>query len=64
MKNNPIGYEPGMKDGYIQPPYVLEDGDRINDFYLEPVLFHNENGPNIGVTTQSQIGRASCRERV
>ena len=51
MKKNPIGYEPGMKDGYIQPPYVLEDGDRINDFYLEPVLFHNENGPNIGVTT-------------
>lgn len=51
MKKNPIGYEPGMKDGYIQPPYVLEDGDRINDFYLEPVLFHNENGPTIGVTT-------------
>ena len=51
MKKNPIGYEPGMKNGYIQPPYVLEDGDRINDFYLEPVLFHNENGPNIGVTT-------------
>lgn len=30
---------------------MLEEGERINDFYLEPVLFHNENGPTIGVTT-------------
>ena len=44
MKKNPINYEPGMKNGYIQPPYVLEEGDKINDMYLEPVLFHNENG--------------------
>ena len=51
MKKNPINYEPGMKNGYIQPPYVLEEGDKINDMYLEPVLFHNENGPTIGVTT-------------
>ena len=51
MKKNPVNYEPGMKNGYIQPPYVLEEGDKINDFYLEPVLFHNENGPTIGVTT-------------
>ena len=40
-----------MKDGYIPAPYVLEEGDKINDFYLEPVLFENENGPTIGVTT-------------
>ena len=51
MKKNPVNYEPGMKNGYIQPPYVLEEGDKINDMYLEPVLFHNENGPTIGVTT-------------
>ena len=40
-----------MKDGYIPAPYELEEGDKINDFYLEPVLFENENGPTIGVTT-------------
>ena len=51
MKKNPVNYEPGMRNGYIQPPYVLEEGEKINDMYLEPVLFHNENGPTIGVTT-------------
>ena len=51
MKKNPISIDPNMKSGYIPAPYVLEDGDKINDFYLEPVLFHNENGPTIGVTT-------------
>ena len=40
-----------MKNGYIPAPYVLEEGESINDLYLEPVLFHNENGPTIGVTT-------------
>lgn len=40
-----------MKDGYIPAPYVLEEGENINDVYLEPVLFENENGPTIGVTT-------------
>ena len=43
--------DPSVKDGYIPAPYVLEEGEQINDFYLEPVLFHNENGPTIGVTT-------------
>ena len=51
MKKNPITIDSAMKDGYIPAPYVLEAGERINDFYLEPVLFHNENGPSIGVTT-------------
>ena len=51
MKQNPVQIPAGMKDGYIPAPYVLEEGERINDFYLEPVLFHNENGPTIGVTT-------------
>ena len=76
MKKNPITIDSAMKDGYIPAPYVLEAGERINDFYLEPVLFHNENGPSIGVTTcgvivqdglyfkDMEIGRASCRERV
>ena len=51
MKKNPVNIDPAMKNGYIQPPYVLEEGDNIYDSYLEPVLFHNENGPTIGVTT-------------
>ena len=51
MKKNPVHVDPNMKNGYINAPYVLEAGERINDFYLEPVLFHNENGPTIGVTT-------------
>ena len=51
MKKVSISMDPNMKNGYIPAPYVLEDGDQINDFYLEPVLFHNENGPTIGVTT-------------
>ena len=51
MKKVPISMDPNMKNGYIPAPYVLEEGDQINDFYLEPVLFHNENGPTIGVTT-------------
>ena len=51
MKKVPISMDPNMKNGYIPAPYVLEDGEQINDFYLEPVLFHNENGPTIGVTT-------------
>ncbi len=49
MKRNPIPQS--LKNGYIPAPYVLEPGEKINDFYLEPVLFHNENGPTIGVTT-------------
>ena len=51
MKKNPIIIDPAMTDGYINPPYVLEEGEKINDVYMEPVLFHNENGPTIGVTT-------------
>ena len=51
MKKNMIKVDRTMKDGYIPAPYVLEEGESINDFYLEPVLFHNENGPTIGVTT-------------
>ena len=51
MKKNPVILDPNIKNGYIPAPYVLEEGEHINDFYLEPVLFHNENGPTIGVTT-------------
>ena len=51
MKRNPVQYDPAMKNGYIRPPYELEEGDRINAQVLEPVLFRNENGPTIGVTT-------------
>ena len=51
MKKNPTAWDPSVKDGYIPAPYVLEEGENINDMYLEPVLYHNENGPTIGVTT-------------
>lgn len=51
MKKNPTAIDPNMKNGYIPAPYVLEEGESIRDFYLEPVYFHNENGPTIGVTT-------------
>ncbi len=51
MKKNPVTPDPNLKNGYIPAPYVLEEGEKINDFYLEPVIFHNENGPDIGVTT-------------
>lgn len=27
-----------MKDGYIPAPYQLEEGEQINDLYLEPVF--------------------------
>jgi beta-glucosidase len=51
MKKQFTPIDPTMKNGYIPAPYVLEEGEKINDLYLEPVLFHNENGPTIGVTT-------------
>ncbi len=51
MIKNKTTVDPGMRDGYIPAPYVLEEGENINDLYLEPVLFKNENGPTIGVTT-------------
>ena len=51
MKKNKINFNKNMKNGYIPAPYTLEEGDCINDIYLEPVLFQNENGPTIGVTT-------------
>lgn len=51
MKKQIPVLDPNLKNGYIPAPYVLEEGDKINDFYLEPVVFHNENGPDIGVTT-------------
>ena len=45
------------RDGVIPAPYALEAGERITDCYLEPVVFHNENGPDIGVTTCGVIVR-------
>ena len=51
MKRNCVKPDPAMKNGYIPAPYQLEEGESIGDFYLEPVVFHNENGPDIGVTT-------------
>ena len=44
-------------DGVIPAPYALEAGESITDRYLEPVVFHNENGPDIGVTTCGVIVR-------
>ena len=31
MKKNPVIIDPNMKNGYIPAPYVLEEGDKIND---------------------------------
>ena len=45
------------RDGVISAPYALEAGESITDRYLEPVVFHNENGPDIGVTTCGVIVR-------
>ena len=45
------------RDGVIPAPYALEAGESITDRYLEPVVFHNENGPDIGVTTCGIIVR-------
>lgn len=45
------------RDGVIPAPYALEAGESITDRYLEPVIFHNENGPDIGVTTCGVIVR-------
>lgn len=47
------------RDGVIPAPYALEAGESITDRYLEPVVFHNENGPDIGVTTCGVIVRDS-----
>ncbi len=46
-----------VRDGVIPAPYALEAGESITDRYLEPVVFHNENGPDIGVTTCGVIVR-------
>ncbi|MGP6139922.1 glycoside hydrolase family 3 protein [Jeotgalibaca sp. A127] len=51
MKNSPVINKQSINDGYIPAPYELEKGEAINDRYLEPVYFENENGPTIGVTT-------------
>lgn len=45
------------RDGVIPAPYALEAGESITDRYLEPVVFQNENGPDIGVTTCGVIVR-------
>ena len=49
------------RDGVIPAPYALEAGESITDHYLEPVVFHNENGPDIGVTTCGVIVRDPVR---
>ncbi len=57
MRKNQIPETLPSEDGYIPAPYVLEEGDNITDFYLEPVVFHNEDGPDIGVTTCGVVVR-------
>ena len=43
MKKNPVAFDPSLKNGYIQPPYVLEDGEKINDYYLEPAFMYGSD---------------------
>ena len=64
MKKNIVSVDPAMKNGYIPAPYVLEEGEKINDFYLEPVIFRNTNGPDIGVTTCGVIVKTACSSRI
>ena len=33
MIKNPVSFDLNLKNGYIQPPYVQEEGEKINDFY-------------------------------
>lgn len=35
---------------YIPAPYTVAEGAKITDVYFEPVIYENENGPDIGVT--------------
>lgn len=48
MKKNPTNFDFSLKNGYIPAPCVPEEGGKINDFYLGPVLFRNESGLIIG----------------
>lgn len=57
MIKHDTAYDPSMPDGYIPAPYELEEGEAINDCYLEPVYFVNEDGPTIGTTTCGVIVR-------
>ena len=59
MKKQFTAPDPAMKNGYIPAPYVLEEGEKITDFYLESVLFHNENGPTTGKMSLTMV---SCPE--
>jgi len=48
------GLVPAMAEStveYIPAPYTIAEGEKITDTYLEPVIYTNENGPSIGVTT-------------
>ncbi|WP_373761171.1 glycoside hydrolase family 3 protein [Jeotgalibaca porci] len=51
MVKKALDFDKSLKNGYIEAPYQLEEGESINGQYLEPVFFENENGPTIGVTT-------------
>lgn len=39
-----------VKATYINAPYTLAEGERIDSRFLEPVFYENKNGPTIGVT--------------
>ena len=51
MRKRTIALEAESRQGYIPAPYQLDEGDRINGQYLEPVRFHNPGGHDISVTT-------------
>ena len=51
MVKKALDFDKSLKNGYIEAPYQLEEGESINGQYLEPVFYENENGPTIGVTT-------------
>ena len=51
MKKNPVNLDPNLKNGYIQPPYVLEEGEKIVQIMSITVYV---NAPE-GFTKQSKI---------
>lgn len=45
MKKNPISIDPSMTNGYISAPYVLEEGEKINDFTWIPCCSPTKTAP-------------------
>lgn len=56
MQKRQLVYDAAMKNGYIPAPYVLEDGDNINDFYLDPDNADKVRGDNFEGAKAAAMG--------